>query len=884
MLDGFGKPEQYVERLQEIGHKAIAITDHGNIFAHRAFEPVCKAAGIKFIPGVELYVRNTKTSERYFHITVLPRDNNGYANLCRLVSLGNQPSHFSKRPLLLLSEIREFSAGLVVLSGCFGDGIPHRAYLKNKESVLGKVLALKRMFRTIPFYLEVQHHDMEELAFMRCVADMAKVPVCPTVDAHYPRKADFRTQDMMVCIGTHERMANKNRFKMLDTLWLMDDTEMRRFFTDDELKTTDEIAEMCNVQLPTVQPVRLDGDREMLIEMVRQGAVRLGKDVKNETYRARYRYELSVIDKLGLHSYFVIMADCIRSFKASGMFIGPARGSSAGSIVAYLLGITEVDPIRYALSFERFLDVNRKDYPDIDTDFPHDQRERVIAYLRHKYGSDRVGRLCSFGTYKGSSTFWDLARIYSLDSSIARELGKAVPQFVNDDQDMESIMEMPEVQKICSKYPIFKYAKDLEGQVRQLGKHASGYAISPTPLGDMVAEYLSGGEPVLSVDKYTAEKMGLLKLDILGLTTLDMIQNIMKDVGLKNETLYRIEPISDQVFEQFRLRNVAGIFQFEGGAVRRALSAIPVASLDDLAFINAVARPGASLALEKDAFVPECLKQFCYKQKYFVYQEELMAILRFLDFDWADVTKFRKMVSRKLVTEMEATYHARFVEALSTHCGVQDAERFWQTVLRTGSYSFNKSHAVSYAMLAYVSMYLKITYPAQFVKHYLNMVKDDGKRRAIIREYMKGGWSIVIGGEKAQAGFETDGTAIIGGLCSLKGIGPAKAAKYAGGKTDRAIEKALVGAQTSPEIYAPWAAIENYSNRYPLGDLPEGEFMVTARVWNIKDNHCVMEDKNGAEKAYFDPRWVKLKEGEVYRLAVTKYRYARIDSAKKLHD
>lgn len=880
-LDGFGTPEQYIARLKDIGQTAIAITDHGNLFGHRAFYAACKKTGIKFIPGCELYVKNSNAKERYYHLTVLAATTSGYGNLCRLVSTSNRADHFQKRPLLSLDEIKTSSEGLVILSGCFGDGILHRAYQTNPESVLKKAFALKRMFRHVPFYLEVQHHNLSELSFMRDIATIAKIPVCPTVDAHYPRREDYLAEDLMLCIGTQERMSNPMRMKLYDNLWLMSESEALSYFTQEELNVTDEIGAMCSVDLPVLQPVSLPNAREMLVSQVKTGAGRLGKTIKNKIYRERYKYELSIIDKLGLHSYFVIMADTIAFFKARGMYIGPARGSSAGSLICFLLGITEIDPIRHGLSFERFLDLNRKDYPDIDTDFPHDRRESVVEYLKAKYGADRVGRLCSFTTYRGGSVFWDIARIYGFGPDIARQLGKAVPALVNDEIEMQDILALPEVQKITAKWPEFKNAQALEGQVRQLGKHASGFAISPVPLTSVVAESLAGGESVLSVDKYTSEQMGLLKLDILGLTTLDMIQAIIDEVGLTNEFLYRLEPNDPEVFDRFCKKQTAGVFQFEGDSVRRSLGALKIESLDDLSFVNAAARPGASDCL-RGALIPECLRQFCYKGKYFVYQEELMAILRFLEFSWDDVTKFRKLVSRKKAVEMEKLYHAQFVVALSKHTNKGEAELFWQTVLKTGSYSFNKSHAVSYAMLAYVSMYLKVKYPNQFAKHYLNFSDDDGKRRAIIREYVKEGYEIkVYDPQKSCERFVIDGKSIVGGLLSLKGIGPAKAEKAIQGFPDKSVKAAISGALASPEIYAPWACLDDYSNKYPLGDLPEGEYIIRARVWGVKDSCCMIEDKNGVEKAYFNPNFVKLKEGKSYRLAISKYKYAKIDSARE---
>jgi DNA polymerase III subunit alpha len=881
MLDGFGTAEQYADRLKEIGQTCMALTDHGNIYGHRAFAKVFEARGLKFIPGSEMYVQNTKG--RYFHITVLARNSVGYENLCRLTSLANQSDHFSRRPQVLLRELRDRREGLVVLSGCFGDGIPHRAYQENREKVLPAVLALKRLFRDIPFYLEVQHHDKEELDYMRMIGALAKVKLCPTIDAHYPKKTDYEAEDLMLCIGQKERLSNPSRMRLLDTLWLMTEQEALEHFTPGEIAVTHEIADLCDVKLPVLQPVQIENSYQKIFDACFATAKRLGGRIKNGLYRERYLYEMGVIEKLGLGSYFVVMADVIGFFKQRGVFIGPARGSSAGSLVCYLLGITEVDPIEYGLSFERFLDINRKDYPDIDTDFPHDQRAHVIEYLKQTYGADRVGRLCSFTTYRGSSTFWDIARSYGLGPDAAREMGKAVPPLVNDEIDMQDILNLPDVQALTKKYPEFSRALDLENQVRQLGKHASGYAISPVCLSSVVSENLSKDEMVLSVDKYTAEEMGLLKLDILGLKTLDMIQEIMQDVGLKNTDLYSLEPTDPAVFEAFNKQRIAGIFQFEGASVRRALRAFKMVSLEDLSFINAVARPGASNAISGEIPLPEPVRRFVYRGKFFIYQEELMAILRWLNFSWADVTKFRKLVSRKKVTELRGLFYEKFVAELSKHVPEREAIQFWIVINKCGEYMFNKSHSIAYSMLAYISMWLKVQYPAVFVQAYLNHCDDDEKRRAMVRECVRMDWTVKIyDPEKSNDRFLVTDKTILGGLTSIKGIGPAKAGKIRSGKPDRGSLKAIREAEKNPAEFAPWAALDDFGNRYKLGELPEGEYMVKARVWGVDSGKCILEDAIGAEKAYFNAQFVHLIDGVAYTLAITKFKYARIDSAHEI--
>lgn len=880
-LDGYGTPEQYVERLKEIGETCMALTDHGNIFGHRPFYRAFKKAGMKMIPGCEMYVSNAKGC--YYHITVLASTNEGYKNLCSLVSLSNQPDHIDARPMVSFGELCKHKDGLIILSGCFGDGAPHRSYIKSKEKVLKTVKSMKRIFKN-QLYLEVQHTDKAELDFMRLVGKMAGVPVAPTLDAHYPRKDQYKAEDTMLCIGTKSMVADKNRMRLTDNLWMMSTAEaLEAGFTQEEIDTTHRIADSCNVELPMLKPVTIEGAREMMVETVRQQAKRLGRTIKNKEYRDRYLYEMSVIDRLGLHAYFVVMADVVNEFKRRGVFIGPARGSSAGSLVCYLMGITEVDPMAYDLKFERFLDMNRADYPDIDTDFPPSSREQVIEYLKDKFGHDRVGRICSFNTYKGSSVFWDVARIFGFGPDLARELGKAVPVIANDTIDMEAILATPAVKEIVDKWPEFSIAAQLEGQVRQLGKHASGYAISPVNLSEVTAEVNAGGEMVLAVDKAEAEAMGLLKLDILGLNTLDMMQAVMKDVGLKNTDLYRMTATNDAVFDAFRKLRVAGIFQFEGAAVKRVLKDNQVYALDDLAFVNAVARPGAALTLDPAMAPPEPFRRFLYKNRYFVYQEELMAILHWLEFSWPDITKFRKMVSKKQVNELSRLFHDQFIDSCQRIAGItlQEAISFWTVINRCGEYMFNKSHAVAYAQLAYQAMWLKIMYPDQFAKHYLNATDSDSKRREIVREYIReGGKFCVYDRQNPTGSFEVKDGTIIGSLLAIKGIGPAKLKAIMAGRVDKGVINAIEKARTNPAQYAPWACIEDFGNRYHLGCLPEGEYIIKARAWEVKDGKCILEDANGAEKTYFNPAFVEIEEGRVYRFAITKYKYAKIDSAR----
>lgn len=870
ILDGYGTPEQYADTAVKLGQKAIAVTDHGNVCAHRSWEKACKARSVKPIYGCELYVRN---KPRHGHLTALAATDDGYRNLLRLVSLSNTEGHLERRPLLDINEIAEHQQGIIFLSGCYGAGLPHLAY---KESPERAYVAISDMRRKIDnLFIEIQHTDPAETELFRSVGQMLRIPCIPTFDVHYPRPENYKAQDLMFCIGQKRRLGDAQRMKYPETLFMHSTTEAMRYFTEAEIQCTDMIAEQCNVTLPRFKPMVIENARDRMIALVAENSKRL--PALTDAHRAQYRHELEVIDRLGLHTYFVLMAEVIMEFKRRGRMVGHARGSSAGSVIAYLLGITEIDPIRYGLSFERFLDVHRTDYPDIDTDFPQEVRGEIAEWLQQKYGRDHVARLTTFITYKGSGVFWDIARAASLDRALVGKITQEIPQIVNDEVDMDDIMQIPAVSEAVSKWPVFKYAAQLEGQTKTVGQHASGYLICPVPIQDAIGMMASKDGLVAAADKDQAESAGLLKLDILGLNTLDIIEDVMRECHISNDALYRMEPNDPAVFEAFNNGTVAATFQMEGGAVRNVLRDIKVESIEDLAFVSAVARPGASTALKLDGDYPEQIKQFIYKGRYLVYQEELMRILKWLDFDDRQVTHFRKMVSKKKLNVLESDYHDLFVQRCEKR-GVIRAEHFWSVIQRTGAYAFNKSHAIAYAHLSYLTMWMKLCHREAFAKAYLNRTEDNEKRRAFLRE----GWTVKLyDPENISDRFNVKGNTVTGGLTSIKGVGIALLAKHRS-KPHKFVMNAIERARAMPHEYAPWSCLEDFGNRFKIGSLPRGEYMVTARVWDVKDGMCVMEDKNGAEKAYYDPRFVKIEKGKAYRFAVTKFRYAKIDSARMI--
>lgn len=847
-LDGYGTPEQYCKAALENGEKAFALTEHGNIYSHVPFTIEAKKHGIKIIYGCEFYLENT--NGKYFHITVLAQNNQGYANLCKMITLANL--NFKQKPLLKLDQLIENQEGLIILSGCWGDGILHRLYQnKDFEGVIRKASELKRSF-DVPFFIEIQHHNREELEFFRLVSKHTGIPCVPTCDVHYPTTNDYHAQDIMYTIGQHEKYDSLTRKKLYTNLYMLPVHEALEIFTGDEIQLTYDITDMCNVELPVFAPIIEEDAKKKLLQMVAQYSQRLGNKINNDIYQQRFLYELSIIDKLNLHTYFIIMADLVNYFKDIGYFIGVGRGSAAGSLISYLLGITEVDPIEYNLSFERFLDINRKDYPDIDTDFSSNARDKAIEYLKNKFGKDKIGRLCTFAYYKGSSVFWDIARIYGIDRRIAKELSLAT---ISEE-------EIPKEHELYRKYPRLKEALLLEGQIRQISKHASGVIISPEPLDNFCATNYANGEYVLSIDKYSAEALGLLKLDILGLKTLDIIESVCKKENIDPKSLYRLEYNDPKVFDVFRKCEVAGVFQFEGETASKVLKEYnDIKSIEDLAFVSAVARPGALASLQ-NAFIPDCLKPFVYKQKYFVYQEELMAILRFLEFSWEEITEIRKGVTKKMLDKVKK-YEQKFIDKLSKHCNAYEAKRFWELVLKTGEYSFNKSHAVSYAILSYITAYLKIYHTKSFIESYLDLTDDDVKRRNLVREFINKGYTIELIGNSIS--FEVRDKTIYGSLTAIKGIGEVRAMQIIQGKSSAIFEKA----KNEPYKFVTWCNLDDFGNRYNLSNLPlESELSVTARVTNVEYTKCLLEDKYGCCKAYFNPRFVKLEENEVYRLFI----------------
>lgn len=867
VLDGYGTPEQYADAAVALGQNAVAVTDHGNVCAHRTWDKACRARKVKPIFGCEVYVRN---SPRYAHMTLLAADKEGYQNLLRLTSLAYTQDHFEKRPLLSLAEIAEKQAGLIVLSGCYGAGMPHLARKKGPEGAVDALTRLKRLFGD-RLYCEIQHTDMEQTREFRAIASLLGIKCCPTFDVHFPLKQDFEIQDLLFCIGQQRRIGDVGRMKYPPTLFMHNDEEAAAAgFSTEELEVTEQIAEMCNVELPRVEPLRLYDGRERMVADL--GDI----DKLLPAERERIEREMSVIDKLGLHSYFVIMADVIRHFKAEGRFVGYARGSSAGSFVAYKMGITEVDPLKYGLSFERFLDVHRADYPDIDTDFPQELRGGVADYLKKRYGGDAVARLTTYVTYKGAGIFWDIARVANIDRSVVARMTKDIPPVVNDEIDMSDIMEIPAVKAAAESFPIFKLAPKLEGQVRHLGQHASGYLLSPGPIDEIIGTMRVSGDTVASADKGQAEQAGLLKLDILGLITLDIIEEVAADAKLSSPFLYQMQHNDPAVFAAFNAGQTAGTFQMEGAAVARILKTFQVESLEDLAFVSAVARPGASIALKMGGAYPEQVKPMIFKRKYFVYQEELMRILAWLGYDDASVTHFRRMVSKKKLHVLERDFHASFVERCRA-MGIENPETFWDVVLRTGAYMFNLSHAIAYAHLSYLTMWLKLHHREAFARAYLNHTNSDAKRRAFLRE----GWLIRIDiGQRSGRQFDVAGGTVTGGPLAVKGVKAALWGKHLG-KPHKSVSNAIAKAAAEPAKYAPWACLDDFGNRYSPGAFPEGEFLVIVRAWEVGDGSCIIEDKNGAEKAYYNPKFVTLTEGGAYRCAVTKHKYAKIDSARE---
>ncbi len=820
--DGFGTPEQYVERAKELGMTAMAVTDHGNVSSHLKWYNACRKADIKPILGCEIYVEpdrlviGEKIEERKrTHMTILAKNNEGYSNLLQVVT--NAWKNFDKRPLVKMQDLIDHQKGLIVLSGC-GSGKVSKLLLENKnEEVEKHLIDLKSKFDD--FYIEIMAVHFDDfgglIPKLHALSKKLDIPMVATGDCHYVKKEHAYLQEMLLCIQSNARMNESKRWKFdQDDFYLKSREEMEASFKalypeldmTEAFDNTMKIADMVDFTFPTASPLSFPIPEEQkdqkLLNMCLEGLMDKGL-YENQVYRDRMRYEYELIVKKKFVDYFLIMTDLVMWAKTHDILVGPARGSSAGSLVCYLLRITEVDPIRFNLIFERFIDINREDLPDIDVDFEDEKRPAVKKYLEEKYGKDRVGQLATFSTFKGKSIISDFARIFDMPYGVATKLKSIIIERSGGDSRasftlQDTFDQFDLAKEYMQAYPFLKHAQDFEGQIRNVSSHASGIIISNEPITKFCAIYTVKDDTVISMDYDDAGKLGFTKFDILGLNTLTCVSKALKLIKQrhgKEIDIYNLPLDDPKVYDGFKdSKKLFGIFQFDGQSVNQVCRQILPENFEELSAINALSRPGPMHGMDADLNKPITTIYIERKwgklpfatahpllleitrdtQGVVIYQEQVMRVMREIgDMSWKDTAAIRKLISRSVGVERFNDFKVKFSEGARTK-GLTDHEidNIWSAVCTFGSWAFNKSHSVSYSIISYWTMWLKIYYPIEYYQAMTSTMLSEDKIRKVIKEYIREGFELLpIDVNRSKQSFSIDGDNLRLGFTQIKGFG-----------------------------------------------------------------------------------------------------------------
>jgi DNA polymerase III subunit alpha len=765
LLDGANKVDKLFERIKALKQPAVAMTDHGNMFGAVEFYREAVSHGIKPIIGCEIYVAPTSRFEKKGvdkgpkeynnHLILLAMNREGYRNLCRLVSLGYMEGFYYK-PRIDKELLKEFNGGLIALSACLQGEVSQALNYGVYEKAKSAAESYARIFGD-RYYIEIQDNKLPEQEKVNPqlveLANQLSLPVVATNDCHYGERADFHAHDVLLCVQTGKTLAEENRLKLeTDELYLKSAEEMLRGFDfcPGALERTLEIAERCNVEIefgkyhfPNFTPPKEISLDDYLDELAHQGLEERLEGIDDpalrKTYLERLEYELDVIKRMQFPGYFLVVADFINYAKQSGIPVGPGRGSSAGSLVAYALKITDLDPIRHILLFERFLNPERRSMPDIDVDFCIRGRAQVIQYVKDKYGADRVAQIATFGTLKAKAAIKDVGRALGLSFAETDAIAKLIPAPKQGfDYPLTEAMKMEprlgELMKSDSRIKtLMEHALRLEGLVRHASTHAAGVVLSNLPLVDHLPLFVDKeGGIVTQYDMSAVEKIGLVKFDFLGLKTLTLIHDCLKLIEIAQAEKIDINalPLDDKkTYRTLCNGNTTGVFQLESTGIREMTVKIRPNCFEDLVAILALYRPGPL----DSGMAEEYIKRKHGKEKFkylhpllesilkdtygvIVYQEQVMQIAQVLaGYSMGDADILRRAMGKKDPEEM-AAQRDRFVSGAKTKkIDEKRATEIFDQMETFARYGFNKSHSAAYALVSYQTAYLKTHYPVEFM-------------------------------------------------------------------------------------------------------------------------------------------------------------------------
>ncbi|MBQ2752745.1 MAG: DNA polymerase III subunit alpha [Firmicutes bacterium] len=770
LLDGSAKIGELVSRVKELGMDSIAITDHGAMFGVMDFYKEAKKQGVKPIIGCEVYVTHKSrtikdNTNKYYHLVLLAENNEGYDNLIKLVSYGYIDGFYYK-PRIDLDILKKYSKGLIAGSACLAGAVPRTLLTVSYEKAKEVALMYNDIFGEGNFFLELQNHGIrEQLEVNKALKQMSRetgIPLICTNDSHYIYKEDAAAHDILLCIQTGKTVNDEDRMRYEGgQYYVKSPEEMYELFSDvpEALENTYKIAERCNVEfefhnlkLPKFDVPDGKTAEQYLKELCYEGFYRK-YEKPSEELKERLRYEIETIEKMGYVDYFLIVWDFIKYAKDNDIMVGPGRGSAAGSIVSYCLDITTIDPIKYNLIFERFLNSERVSMPDIDVDFCYERRQEVIDYVVRKYGADRVTQIVTFGTLAARAAIKDVGRALAMPYANVDRISKMIPTQLGITID-KALKSNPELKQAYEEDEEVKYIVDmsrrLEGLPRHSSTHAAGVVICSKPVTEYVPLSSNDGVITTQFTMTTLEELGLLKMDFLGLRTLTVIQNAVKEVkrtrGIDID-LDKIDMADKKVYDMISAGKTEGVFQLESGGMKQFMKELQPSCFEDIIAGIALYRPGPMDFIpkyiegkknpEKTVYTHEKLKPIL-EATYgcIVYQEQVMQIVR----DLAGYSLGRSDLVRRAMSKKKADVMAQerknFVYGIEGEVpgcvknGIpaETAEKIFDEMTDFAKYAFNKSHAAAYAVVGYQTAYLKYYYPVEFMAALMTSVMDNSAK------------------------------------------------------------------------------------------------------------------------------------------------------------
>ena len=820
LLDGSNKIKEYVARVRELGMDSAAITDHGVMYGVIDFYREAKAAGINPILGCEVYVapnsrfdREVGSDEdRYYHLVLLAENNQGYANLMKIVSLGFVEG-FYYRPRVDKELLRQYHEGIIALSACLAGEVPRYLTRGLYEEARQIALEYQEIFGKDNYFLELQDHGIPDQRLVNQqllrMSEELHIPLVATNDVHYTYEDDVAAHDILLCIQTGKKLTDENRMRYEGGQYFVKSPEqMAELFPYalQALENTHKIAKRCHVEiefgvtkLPRFDVPSPYTSWEYLNKLCYEGLDERYGD-RAEELKPRLKYELDTIQKMGYVDYFLIVWDFIRYARDQGIPVGPGRGSAAGSIVSYTLGITQLDPIRYNLLFERFLNPERVSMPDIDVDFCFERRQEVIDYVVRKYGKDCVAQIVTFGTMAARGVIRDVGRVMDLPYALCDSIAKMIPQELNItiDKALEMNHELKTLYDTDEKIKeLINMSRRLEGLPRHTSMHAAGVVISQKEVDEYVPlSRAADGTIVTQFTMTTLEELGLLKMDFLGLRTLTVIDNavrlVAKDTGRKLDML-KIDYNDRAVLDSIGTGKTEGVFQLESGGMKNFMKELKPQSLEDIIAGISLYRPGPMDFIPqyiRGKNNPETITYDCPQLQpileptygCIVYQEQVMQIVR----DLGGYTLGRSDLVRRAMSKKKAAVMAKerqnFVYGnkeedvpgcIANGIDEKTANKIYDDMTDFAKYAFNKSHAAAYALVAYQTAYLKYYYPVEFMAALMTSVIDNPPKVAeyILTCRQMGIRILPPDINVGEAGFTVDGKNIRYGLSAIKSIG-----------------------------------------------------------------------------------------------------------------